>query len=239
MKNVIRYLNATKHEGIYYWRNEPRPDLPAKPILTLKTDDNYNETDIAERQEMDGSVLCAAVDADHVGDVSHRKSVTGIVIKLAGGAVLYKTSYQQTIAQSSTESEFTAAADAAKYILYLCSILDQISIPQEAATVLYEDNQGALLMANAQKPTKRTRHMDIKTFGIQDWVQRDLLSLQRINTADNYADAMTKALGRTLFYRHVNYIMGKIVPTYAYRKELIFRFLYDKALSSLSFNKSL
>ena len=118
-------------------------------------------------------------------------------------------------------------------------LLDQIGIPQEAATVLYEDNQGALLMANAQKPTKRTRHMDIKAFGIQDWVQRDLLSLQRINTADNYADAMTKALGRTLFYRHVNYIMGKIVPTYAYRKDLIFRFLYDKALSSLSFNKSL
>jgi len=94
VKNVIRYLNATKHEGIYYWRNEPLPDLPAKPIPALKTDDNYNEMDIAERQEMDGSVLCAAVDADHVGDVSHRKSVTGIVIKLAGGAVLYKTSYQ-------------------------------------------------------------------------------------------------------------------------------------------------
>jgi len=34
-----------------------------------------------------------------------------------GGAVLYKTAYQATIAQSSTEAEFTAAADAAKYIL--------------------------------------------------------------------------------------------------------------------------
>jgi len=56
-----------------------------------------------------------------------------------------------------------------------------------------KDNQGALLMASAQKPTKRTSHMDIKTFALQDWVKRDLLCLQRINTGDNYADAMTKS----------------------------------------------
>jgi hypothetical protein len=62
-----------------------------------------------------------------------------------------------------------------------------------------KDNQGALLMANAQKPTKRTSHMDIKTFALQDWVKRDLLCLQRINTGDNYADAMTKSF-RTSSY---------------------------------------
>ena len=69
-------------------------------------------------------------------------------------------------------------------------------------------------MANAQQPTKRTRHMDIKTFALQDWVERDLIRLKRINTSDNYADVMTKATGRTLFYRHMNYILGKIPPSY-------------------------
>ena len=69
-------------------------------------------------------------------------------------------------------------------------------------------------MANAQKPTKCKRYMDLKHFGLQEWVQHDLLILHQINTADNYVDAMTKALGRTLFYRHVNFIMGKIVPQY-------------------------
>jgi hypothetical protein len=147
---------------------------------------------------------------------------------------LYKTAYQATIAQSSTEAEFTAAADAAKYILYLRSLLEEIGLLQEDATVLYEDNQGALLMANAQRPTKRTRHMDIKTFGLQDWVKRDLLCLKRIATADNYSDAMTKNVGRTLFYRHMNFIMGRIVPAYAYkRKDITFRVLYDKHASSL------
>ena len=234
VKDIFRFLKATKDDGIYYWRSEPRLDLPQKVIPPCKPDENYDELSIPERQDCNSSRLVAAVDSDHAGDVSHRKSVSGIVIKLAGGAVLYKTAYQATIAQSSTEAEFTAAADAAKYILYLRSLLEEIGLLQEDATVLYEDNQGALLMANAQRPTKRTRHMDIKTFGLQDWVKRDLLCLKRIATADNYSDAMTKNVGRTLFYRHMNFIMGRIVPAYAYkRKDITFRVLYDKHASSL------
>jgi hypothetical protein len=50
--------------------------------------------------------------------------------------------------------------------------LEQIGIPHlKEATVLFEDNNSALLMANAQQPTKFTQHMDIKTFILQDWVQ--------------------------------------------------------------------
>ena len=37
-------------------------------------------------------------------------------------------------------------------------------ITQEDTTILYEDNQGSLLMATAQQPTKRTQNIDIKNF---------------------------------------------------------------------------
>ena len=103
--------------------------------------------------------------------MKHRKSVTGLVVKIAGGVVLYKTAYQQVLAHSSTEAEFVAACDAGTYILYLRSLLEEIGLRQEDATILYEDNQGALLMANVQRPMKRTKHMDLKYFGLQEWVQ--------------------------------------------------------------------
>ena len=100
------------------------------------------------------------------------------------------------------------------------------------ATVLYKDNQGALLMANAQRPTKQIRHMDLKYFVLQEWVERDLLLLRHINTADNYADALTKALGRTLFYRHMNFIMGRSTPMYAYdHMDLSVRQFFDLTIS--------
>ena len=134
---------------------------------------------------------------------------------LAGGCIYYKTRFQATVSLSSTEAEFIAACEAAKVLLYIRSILDDIGIPQKDATTLYEDNEGARLMSNCGQPTKRTRHMYTKYFAIQHWVDTDLLVLRRISTHDNESDAMTKNVGRTLFYRHMDYLMGKLIPDYA------------------------
>jgi dUTP pyrophosphatase len=214
LRTIYRYLHHTRNEGIYFWRKAPRKDLPQGQIPKCKKDNNYKEEEIHERSQPGHTVMFGAVDSDYAGDTTHRRSVTGIILRIAGGTIFYKTKFQDTIALSSTEAEFTAAAEAGKYILYVRSIIEQLGIPQHEATTLYEDNQGALLMANAQQPTKRTRHMDIKTFVLQQWVEQDLIRLKRINTTDNYADVMTKSTGRTLFYRHMNYILGKIIPTY-------------------------
>ena len=209
--NIFRYLHATKDEGITYWRPKPNMSLPELPLPPIHHD-NYSPSD--EKIQNEPTTMTSAVDADWAGDTTHRKSVTGIVIKLAGGCILYKTKYQDTIALSTTEAEFTAASDAGKAILYVRSILNQINVPQDKATVLHIDNNGALLMGNAQQPTRRTRHMDLRKFSILEWIKRDLLVMQRISTSDNCADVLTKQTGRQLFYRHYDYIMGRIIPHY-------------------------
>ena len=191
-----------------------RDDLPYEHIPKLRKDNNYDEKSVPTRQQISIDTLFCAKDSDWAGDSTHRKSVTGIVIKLAGGAILCKSRFQDTIALSSTEAEFIAAVDAGKYILYLRSILEDIGLCQNDATILYEDNQGSLLLATAQQPTKRTRHIDIKHFVLQDWCEQDLISMRRINTADNCSDNLTKATSRSLFYRHMEYIQGKIIPEY-------------------------
>ena len=213
VKRIFVYLHQTIDEGIYYWRKSPRLDLPIGKLPHPTQANNYEPTAAELQQLLD--VLYSAVDSDFAGDTTHRKSVSGICIKLAGGVILYKTKYQPTIALSSTEAEFNAAVEAGKHILNIRSILEEIGLSQSDATILYEDNQGALLMANAQRPTKHTRHIDIKQFALQEWVMEDLIALKRINTSDNCADALTKATGKTIFHRHMDFIMGKIIPEYA------------------------
>lgn len=71
---------------------------------------------------------------------------------------------------SSTDAEFMTACNAGKAILYIWSILDKINITQEAATMLFIDNNGVVMMGNAQQPTWRTHHMDIKKFVLIDWI---------------------------------------------------------------------
>ena len=81
-----------------------------------------------------------------------------------------------------------------KMILFVRSILWDLHIPQEAATVLFEDNDGCTAMGNAQKPSPCTRHIDIKYFSLCEWVERDLMLLEHIDTSINMSDHMTKGL---------------------------------------------
>ena len=129
--------------------------------------------------------------------------------------ILYKNKYQDVITLSSTEAEFIAAYEAGKNSLYIRSILQDIGLPQDQATIIYEDNQGAIAMANSGRPTKRTKHIDTRHFAIQSWVEQDLIELQRIPTNDNSSDSLTKNTPRLLFNRHTDYVLGRSIPQYS------------------------
>lgn len=157
----------------------------------------------------------AYMDATWASDLKSRRSFGGMCVRLAGGSVAYKAWLQATVALSSTESEFISASDTGKVLLYIRSILYDLGVPQDAATIAYEDNDACTAMANAQKPTSRTRHIDTRLHALCEWVERDLIKLERVDTARNMADHFTKQLTPTLFNRHVDYILGKIPPHYS------------------------
>ena len=62
LKDVFRYLKATKDEGIYYWRTMPRHDLPVGKLPECKHDITYDESTVTTRaqHEADSDVLKAA-----------------------------------------------------------------------------------------------------------------------------------------------------------------------------------
>ncbi len=83
------------------------------------------------------------------------------------------------------------------------------------ATVMHEDNDACTAMGNAQKPTPWMRHMDITYFLLCDWVEQDLMHLERVDTKINMADMFTKSLLRLTFYRHADYLLGHVPPKYS------------------------
>jgi hypothetical protein len=165
--------------------------------------------------EHDATTLHVYADLDWATCVKTRRLFGGVCMRLAGGTIAYKTKFQPTVAGSSMEAKFMAAYNAGKMILFVRSILWDLGIPQEAATLLYEDNDACTAMANTQKPTPRTCHIDIKYFSLRDWVERDLILLERIDTKINMSDHFTKNLSKALFHRHVDYILGHIPPPYS------------------------
>jgi hypothetical protein len=175
-----------------------RDELPDGPLPTINS--NIQDLLLDGHPQHNANIAVAYGDSDWATCVKTRRSVSGICIHLAGGTIAYKTKFQPTVALSSTEAEFMVACDVGRMCLFICSILWDLDIPQEAATVAYEDNNGCTSMGNAQKPTPRTRRIAIKYFALCDWIEQDLIILERIDTSINSADHLTKTLSRILFH---------------------------------------
>ena len=204
LKRVAKYLRITADWGIIYWRPRPVEHLPVGDVTPISADPALPSFPTP----VDPLRLVGYVDAAYGTDSTTRRSVTGYAFLLCGGAVAHRSKLQSIVATSSTESEFIAAVQAAKTAKYLRSVLFELGFPQEGPTRLYEDNQAAILMTNANKPTPRSRHIDIQHFALQEWKQHGDVIMEHVPGILNLADALTKALGWVLHHRHSRRMMG-------------------------------
>jgi hypothetical protein len=147
LKHSIRYLYATRNDRIYFWRTQSRPELADGALPTI--DSNPQDILLENSREHNTITAVAYGDSDWATCVKTRRSFSGICIQLAGGTIAYKTKFQPTVALSSTEAEFMAATDVGHMCLFVRSILWDLDIPQEAATVAYEDIQSRQLSGTA------------------------------------------------------------------------------------------
>ena len=104
--------------------------------------------------------------------------------------------------------------DAGKAALYMRWILEDLSIVQFQPTLIHADNAGAIHLCNAQRPTRRTRHVDQKFFIILQWTDDEFLKFIQTPTDQNYSDSLSKPTARTKFYEHTDIFMGRRKPAY-------------------------
>ena len=205
LKNIARYLRSTKHWGIKFSRSSPMNSL--EPSSKPQADYPTGELPDYPEDPSNGKLICY-VDAAYGNDPKRRRSTTGYALTYAGGAIVYRSKAQSITAQSSTEAEVIAAVTAAKTVRYIRSVLDELGFPQNTPTPIYEDNASAIDIVNSQKPTERTRHMEIRFFAIQDWKQNNEIELRHIPGIINPSDDLTKPLGYMLHNRHARFIMN-------------------------------
>ena len=206
LKNVARCLRATKHWGVKFARRAESTDSElskSEPPATMQSLDKQHPEPIAQGK------LMGFVDAAYADDLRKRRSTTGCVFTFSGGAIVCRSKTQSPTALSSTEAEFIAAVTAAKTARYIRSILCELGFEQTEPTPIYEDNKPTVDIIASQKPTERTRHMDIRFFATQDWVHSSKdIRLSHIPGIINPSDDLTKPLGRVLHERHARYVMG-------------------------------
>jgi hypothetical protein len=137
--------------------------------------------------------LIVYADADWASNPIDRKSTTGVVVKLVGAPVFWKSAKQKTIALSSTEAEYMAASDACRQIAWLKNLFHELGYEIKSIPLIM-DNQGAIYMASNPLQEGRIKHMDVRVHYIRQCVREDLVDLYYIKTEDQAADILTKNL---------------------------------------------
>lgn len=144
------------------------------------------------------NVLVAYADADFAGDMPSRKSTSGIVLMMNGGAILSKSKLQDIVALSTAEAELIALTECAREVMAARYMLDGLGCSQ-APTRIYDDNTGAIANANRGDYRGRMRQLDVSHKWVHQWVKEGVLKVEYIPSEEQLADLFTKALGVAQF----------------------------------------
>ena len=142
-------------------------------------------------------------DADYAGDIDTRRSTTGYVFILNRGIISWSSRLQATVAVSTAEAEYMAAAQAVKEALWLRKLIADIGIPLKTIQ-MYTDNQAALTLLKNPIASARSKHIDIVYHFARERVARKEVRFEYCPTAVMIADIMTKALAEGKFEKCCN-----------------------------------
>lgn len=171
-KRVLRYIQGTLNLKMVYHRN-PEAD-----------------------------VLVGYADADWANDRLDRKSISGYVFKVYGNTISWSSRKQATVSLSSTEAEYIALAQGSCEAMWLRNLLQDLKVKCDGPTILYEDNQSCIRVAEEPREHKRMKHIDVKYNFIRDAIVTKCVDVRYTPSEMQLADIMTKPLGRNLFEKH-------------------------------------
>ena len=125
---------------------------------------------------------------DFAGDVTSRHSNIGYVIFLYGNPVAWYSQKQCYMSLSKTESEYIAASEGVKELVWLLNFHpDIMSTNVEANVSEFPDFH------------KRTKHIEVKYHYVREKFESKLFSIMYVPSAEQLADMLTKAIPRTRF----------------------------------------
>ena len=167
VKRVFRYLRGTASYGLCY---EGRPGLDR--VVDIH----------------------GFVDAYWAGDLDRRRSTSGYVFNLFGGAISWMRKRQAVVALSTTESEYMAATHASKEAVWLQRLCSSIGLVQESVRIEC-DSQSAIFLAKNLAYHSKTKYIDVQYHFVRDIVEENMkVFWMKVDTLKNFVGSMKKSV---------------------------------------------
>lgn len=170
LKWTLRYMKGAKDYGILYRGGE----------------------------EQKGEALMGYCDSDYACNIDNRKSQTGYVFTLFGGAISWKSTLQSVVALSTTEAKYMAITAVVKESFWLRGIAGEFGVEQRAIPIGC-DNSGAINLSKHRVFHKRSKHTDVRYHFVREEIEKGNIVVFKVDTAFNPADMLTKHLSKENF----------------------------------------
>jgi hypothetical protein len=177
--HVLRYLCGSRDVGITYTGKAASPN-----------------------------VLVGYADSDWGGCKDTGRSTGGNAFLIDGAAASWSSRRQEVVATSTAEAELISATTAAQEAVHLRLLLTEMGFPQ-GPTVVYEDNQPCIKIAQNPINSQRTKHIALRHFYVREKVASKEIALVNISTHDMVADCLTKNLDKVKVLQHRRALLGE------------------------------
>lgn len=142
--------------------------------------------------------LDAYCDANYAGDIDTRRSTTAYVFTLNGGAITWTSRLQPTVAASTTEAEYIAAAAAVKEALWIRKLCTDLLLGFSCIDIK-ADSQSAIRLLKNPVISLRSKHIDVVYHFARERVARNEVNFIYIPTDIMAADSLTKPVPTNKF----------------------------------------
>jgi transposase InsO family protein len=166
---ILKYLYTTRHEKLTYRR------WTGPVELTCYVDANYGD----KRDSGNNDKWC---------------SQGGYLMFVGDCLVSWCSKRQRCRTLSSMEAEYVEAARGGQEVVWFRRLLGDLGYPQEAPTIMWEDNKAAIAFSKNQTCHDRSKHIDIRVYWLRDLVLAGSIVMLHIPTGDQLADFLTKHL---------------------------------------------
>lgn len=173
-KRVLRYVKGSVNLGVFYGRGAENLGI------------------IYEKNSE--VVLKAYTDSDYAGDTDDRRSTSGYVFLLSGGAVAWSSRKQPVVTLSTTEAEYVAAVACACHSTWMKRVLNSLGFSSCKCVKIFCDNSSTIKLSKNPVLHERTKHIDVRFHFLRDLVKEGVVELVHCGTSEQVADIMTKPL---------------------------------------------
>jgi hypothetical protein len=139
-------------------------------------------------------VLTLYADADYGRCPDTRRPILGILYKIGDAPIEWSSKRQPTVAMSTTEAEYRVLSDAAKNVVYLHRLMNEIGMNTSEPLYILSDNQSCIKLVDNPVLHARTKHIEIQYHFIRERTQVGDIIVDYIPMAEQQADILTKPL---------------------------------------------